>query len=74
MESKIEIVKANLDLSGNEIKKKLREIYPEITNEEVENLILQVLKELNNKKRGLRVVNKEEKRSLKRKYEDDMER
>lgn len=46
MESvKKKIIMNNLHLTGNEIKKKLREIDPNIKNEEVEKLILDVLKE-----------------------------
>ena len=39
------IIRDNLHLNGNEIKKKLREVDPGIKNEEVEKLILDVLKE-----------------------------
>ena len=46
MESiKKRIIRYNLHLNGNEIKKKLREVDPGIKNEEVEKLILDVLKE-----------------------------
>lgn len=58
MSFKYKIVKENLNLPPHEIKKKLREIYPEITNEEVIKLILDV----NNLERMSKKINDENER------------
>lgn len=42
------IIAKNLNLSVSQIKQELREKWPEITNEEVENLIVETLKDIRN--------------------------
>ena len=41
---KLQIVRENLNLSSNEIKKELRKVYPDIKNDEVIELIIEVSK------------------------------
>lgn len=58
---KYKIVKENLNLPPHEIKKELRKLYPDITNEETINLILNVLKESRPEKRLVKTDMKKEK-------------
>lgn len=55
---KYKIVKENLNLPTHEIKKKLRKLYPNITNDEVIELILNV----NNPRRNSQEIDDENER------------
>ena len=70
---KLQIVKENLNLSSNEIKKKLRKVYPDIKNDEVIKLIIEVSKKKREIGQKRMQIVAESKRGRKPKVQEDEE-
>lgn len=71
--SKIQIVRENLNLSSNEIKKELRKEFPDIKNEEVMKLIIEANKKERKTGRKRMQIVAETKRGRKPKVQEDEE-
>ena len=71
---KLQIVRENLNLSSNEIKKELRKVYPDIKNDEVIELIIEVSKkDRETAQKRMQIVAKS-KRGRKPKEQEEIER
>ena len=70
--SKLQIVRNNMNLTPNEIKKKLRKTYPNISNDEVIKLIIEVDKK-EKRQNGRMLIAKRDNRGRKPK-EEELER
>lgn len=71
--SKLQIVKNNMNLTPNEIKKKLRKTYPNISNDEVIKLIIEVDKK-EKRQNGRMLIAKRDNRGRKPKEKEELER
>ena len=70
---KLQIVRENLNLSSNEIKKELRKVYPDIKNDEVIELIIEVSKKDRETAQKRMQIVAETKRGRKPKVQEDEE-
>ena len=71
--SKLQIVRNNMKLTPNEIKKKLRKTYPNISNDEVIKLIIEV-DEKEKRQNGRMLIAKRDNRGRKPKEKEELER
>ena len=71
--SKLQIVRNNMNLTPNEIKKKLRKTYPNISNDEVIKLIIEVDKK-EKIQNGRMLIAKRDNRGRKPKEKEELER
>ena len=71
--SKLQIVRNNMNLTPNEIKKKLIKTYPHISNEEVIKLIIEVDKK-EERQNGRMLIAKRDNRGRKPKEKEELER
>ena len=70
---KLQIVEENMNLTPNEIKKKLRKTYPSISNDEVIKLIIEVNKK-EKRQNGRMLIAKRDNRGRKPKEKEELER
>lgn len=71
--SKLQIVRNNMNLTPNEIKKKLRKTYSSISNDEVIKLIIEVNKK-EKRQNGRMLIAKRDNRGRKPKEKEELER
>ena len=71
--SKLQIVRNNMNLTPNEIKKKLRKTYPSISNDEVIKLIIEVNKK-EKRQNGRMLIAQRDNRGRKPKEKEELER
>lgn len=71
--SKLQIVRNNMNLTPNEIKKKLRKTYLNISNDEVIKLIIEVDKK-EKRQNGRMLIAKRDNRGRKPKEKEELER
>ena len=70
---KFKIVEENMDLTPNEIKKELKKVYPNISNEDVIKLIIEVSKKRENPNKKM-LIPKRDNRGRKPKEKEELER
>lgn len=71
---KLQIVEENMNLAPNEIKKELKKIYPNINNEEVIKLIIEVSKKRENPNEKMLVAKRNNRGRKPKKKEEEIER
>ena len=71
---KLQIVEKNMNLAPNEIKKELKKIYPNISNEEVIKLIIEVSKKREKPNEKMLVAKRDNRGRKPKKKEEEIER
>lgn len=70
---KLQIVEENMNLTPNEIKKELKKVYPNISNEDVIKLIIEVSKKRENPNKKM-LIAKRDNRGRKTNEREELER
>lgn len=71
---KLQIVEENMNLAPNEIKKKLKKIYPNISNEDVIKLIIEVSKKREKPNEKMLVAKRDNRGRKPKEKEEEIER
>ena len=71
---KLQIVEKNMNLAPNEIKKELKKIYPNISNEEVIKLIIEVSKKREKPNEKMLVAKRDNRGRKPKEKEEEIER
>ncbi len=71
---KLQIVEENMNLAPNEIKKELKKIYPNISNEDVIKLIIEVSKKREKPNEKMLVAKRDNRGRKPKKKEEEIER